>query len=183
MLPIISNNKKTYYLNIWKIVFSDEAIVKECRNLLDIFELFLICHFSNAKLKHMFFPMNCVKNDWRSSLSRDWLVLLRISEDGPSLEEFNPDASIYCWYTDKVRCLNAGPHNYPSKRKKSSDGEGVINLAALTLSDLENDESDEDVNFDWETFRFYFINTIWKVFWFCSKILAFHIGSSFLLLL
>ena len=36
MLPIISNNKKTY-LDIWKIVFSNEAIVKECRNILDIF--------------------------------------------------------------------------------------------------------------------------------------------------
>ena len=40
MLPIISNTKKTYYLDIWKIVFSNEGIVKECRNVLDIFELF-----------------------------------------------------------------------------------------------------------------------------------------------
>ena len=131
----------------------------------------------------MFSRMNRLKNDWRSSLSRDWLdVLLRISEDGPSLEEFHPDASIDYWYTDKVRRLNAGLHNYPSKCKKSSDGKEVIDLAALTLSDVENDESDE-VHFDWETFGFYFINTIWKVFSFCFKILAFHIGSSFLLLL
>ena len=50
MLPIISNNKKTY-LDIWKIVFSNEAIVKECRNVLDTFELFLICPFTNAKLE------------------------------------------------------------------------------------------------------------------------------------
>ena len=87
--------------------------------------------------------MNCVKTDWCSSLSRDRLdVLLRIREDGPSLEEFNPDASIDCWYTDKVHRLNTGPHNYPSKRKKSSDGKKVIDLAILTLSDLENNESD-----------------------------------------
>ena len=67
----------------------------------------------------MFSHMDRVKSDWRSSLSRGRLdVLLRISEDGPSLEEFNPDASSDCWYTDKVRQLNAGPHNYPSKRKK-----------------------------------------------------------------
>ena len=148
MLPIKSNNKKTYYLDIWKIVFSNEAIVKECRNVLDIFELFLICPFTNITLERMF--SNRVKNDWRSSLSTDRLnVLLSISEDGPSLEEFNPDASIDCQYTDKVHRLNAGPHNYPSKRKKSSDGKDVTDLAALKLSsDLENDESDEDVNFD-----------------------------------
>ena len=97
----------------------------------------------------MFSRMNRVKTDWRSSLSRDRLnVLLRISEDGPSLEEFNPDASIDCWYTDKVRRLNTGSHNYPSKRKKSSDGKEVNDLATLTLSDLENAESDGDVDFD-----------------------------------
>ena len=148
MLPVISNTKKTY-LNIWKIVFSNEAIVKECRKVLDIFELFLICPFMNAKLERMSSRMNRIKNDWHSNLSRDQLdVLLSISKDGPSLEEFNPDASIDCWYTDKVHRLNAGPYNYPFKCKKSSDGKEVINLAALTLSNLENDESDEDVNFD-----------------------------------
>ena len=57
----------------------------------------------------MFSRMNRVKTDWRSSLSRDRLdVLLRVSEDGPSLEEFNPDASIDCWYAHKVRDLNTG---------------------------------------------------------------------------
>ena len=50
-----------------------------------------------AKLELAFSRMNRVKTDRRSSLSRDRLdVLLRISEDGPSLEEFNPDASIDC---------------------------------------------------------------------------------------
>ena len=50
-----------------------------------------------AKLELAFSRMNRVKTDRRSSLSRDRLdVLLRISEDGPSLGEFNPDASIDC---------------------------------------------------------------------------------------
>ena len=109
MLPIISNNKKSSYLDIWKIVFTNAIIIKECRKVLDIFELFLICPFTNAKLERMFSHMNCIKTDWRSSLSRDQLdVLLCISKDGPSLEEFNPDASIDCWYAHKVRDLNTG---------------------------------------------------------------------------
>ena len=116
MLPIISNNKKSSYLDIWEIVFTNATIIKERRNVLDIFELFLICPFTNAKLERMFSSMNRVKTDWRSSLSRDQLdVLLHLGEDGPSLEEFNPDASIDRWYTDKVRRLNTGPHYYPSK--------------------------------------------------------------------
>ena len=61
------------------------------------FRTFLICPFTNAKLELAFSRMNRVKTDRRSSLSRDRLdVLLRISEDGPSLEEFNHDASIDC---------------------------------------------------------------------------------------
>ena len=61
------------------------------------FRTFLLCPFTNAKLERVFSRMNRVKTDRRSSLSRDRLdVLLRISEDGPSLEEFNPGASIDC---------------------------------------------------------------------------------------
>ena len=61
------------------------------------FRLFFICPFTNAKLKRVFSRMNRVKTDGHSSLSRDRLdVLLSISEDGPSLGEFNPDASIDC---------------------------------------------------------------------------------------
>ena len=80
---------------------------------------------------------------------RDWFdVLLHISEDGPSLEEFNPDASIDYCYNGKVHHLNTSPQNYPSECKKSSNGKEVIDLATLTLPDLENDESDGDVDFD-----------------------------------
>ena len=57
----------------------------------------MICPFTNAKLELAFSQINRVKTDRRSSLSRDRLyVLLRISEDSPSLQEFNPDASIDC---------------------------------------------------------------------------------------
>ena len=61
------------------------------------FRTFLIFPVTNSKLERLFSLMNRVKTDWRSSLSRDRLdVLLRISEDGPHLEEFNPDASNDC---------------------------------------------------------------------------------------
>ena len=150
LFPLISNPKKSKYLDIWKIVFTNKDLMKECRNILDVFELFLICPFTNAKLERMFSQMNRVKSDWRSCLSRERLdVLLRISEDGPSLEEFNPDLSIDRWYTEKVRRLNSGPHNYPSKRKRVTEGPNVVDIATLTLSDLENDDED-DGDFDFE---------------------------------
>ena len=74
------------------------------QNRFGYFRTFLICPFTNAKLELAFSRINRVKTDRRSSLtdrrsslSRDRLdVLLRIIEDSPSLQEFNPDASIDC---------------------------------------------------------------------------------------
>ena len=78
--------------HIWKCYYN-----KRMKKRFGYFLTFLICPFTNAKLELAFSRMNRVKTDRRSSLSRDRLdVLLRISEDGPSLEEFNPDASIDC---------------------------------------------------------------------------------------
>ena len=54
ILPIISNNKKSSYVDIWKIAFTKITITKKCRNILYIFELILICPFTDAKLKHIF---------------------------------------------------------------------------------------------------------------------------------
>lgn len=75
VLPIYANDKKKSYLEIWKSVFCDKTILKDCRNILDVFELFLICPFTNAKLERMFSRMSRVKSE-------------------PSIDE---------WYDDKIR--------------------------------------------------------------------------------
>ena len=59
-----------------------------------------------------------VKNDWWNKLGRERLeAILRISEKGPIIENFNPVIAIESWYNEKVRRLSAGQHNYPKKRK------------------------------------------------------------------
>lgn len=101
----------------------------------------------------MFSRMNRVKSDWRNRLNRDTLdELLRIGEDGPSLDDFNPDPAIDMWFTDKVRRLKTGRHNYPDKRKKAADGSALtsqtVDIAEYVLSDLESpsasSEEDDD---------------------------------------
>ena len=50
-----------------------------------------------------------VKNDWPNKLGHDRLeALLRISEEGPSIENFNHDIAIKSWYNEKIRRLSAG---------------------------------------------------------------------------
>jgi hypothetical protein len=75
--------------------------------------------------------------------------LLRISGDGPTLDDFNPDVAIDKWFTKKVRRLKTGRHNYPAKRKRTADGNAVtsadtVDIAEFVLSDLESPSSDED---------------------------------------
>ena len=93
----------------------------------------------------MFFRMIRAKNNWCNRLSRDRLSsTLMICEEGPDIEKFNPDVAISEWYDAKVRRLTSGPHNYPKKRKTSAEKSCVADLAAMTLSDLEDLDSDEE---------------------------------------
>ena len=46
------------------------------------------------------------------------------------------------WFDDKARRLSSGSHKYP-KRGKRNEGEQNIDIATLTLSDLEEEDDDE----------------------------------------
>ena len=64
MLPVIKNNTKATSLDIWKIIFMNEDVLKDCKNSLMIAELLLINPFSReAKLKRMFSYMSHIKTD------------------------------------------------------------------------------------------------------------------------
>ena len=101
----------------------------------------LIVPFANAKVKRIFSKMNQVKTDsWNRLLRARLDVFLRVGEEWPSIESFNADPVIDLWFNDRVRRLNAGPHNYNGK--KVNEGAGVVDLDSLTMSDLEDSEGD-----------------------------------------
>lgn len=127
-----------------KRIFTNSDVLTECSNILHVFEILLITPFTNAKVERTFSRMARVKCDWRNRLGRDRLdCLLQIGEEGPSIEEFSPDEAIEKWLNDKVRWLNSSSHKYPEKRKRNNERE-TVDIAALTLSDLENDSTDND---------------------------------------
>ena len=146
MIPIVKNNPDEHYLNIWQQVFKSKEIQPECRNIFHIIEILLCMLFSNTKLKRLFSRMAHVKNDYRNRLGRDLLnACLRINE-GCNIASFNPDSAISASYKKKERPLAAKPHNYSSKRKQvssASSSVSVVDIATITLSDLE--DSDEEL--------------------------------------
>ena len=116
MIPIIKNNPKEHYINIWQRVMKSDIISNDCPNILHIIEILLCMPFSNAKLEQMFSRMARVKTDYHNRLSRSLLdACLCVSEEGVSISSFDPDPAIKQWYEIKVQWLTASPHNYPSK--------------------------------------------------------------------
>lgn len=87
--------------------------------------------------------MNHEKNDWHNKLSSNSLDgLLGISEEGPSIEEFNTDPTNKLWYDGKVCRLNAGPYNCPTKHQLLNNKTQLTDLLTLMLSDFESNNEE-----------------------------------------
>ena len=91
----------------------------------------------------MFSCMLRVKTDWRNRLANERLNHnLRISEEGVSISNYNPNDDIAKWYNEKVS--NFKEQKYLKKQHKLSDGNSAVNTAAYVLSDFEESDDDED---------------------------------------
>ena len=156
VIPIIKNNPKEHYVTTWQRIFKSDYVRDDCGNILHIIEILLCTPFTNAKLERMFSRMACVKTDFRNRLGRRLLdACLRVSEDGPELEMFDPDPAISLWYEQKIRRLSASSHKYPKKRKNTTDtantSSSVVDLSSLTISDLDSDDDNLVDSFDDES--------------------------------
>ena len=99
------------YLEIWEKIFNSDY-KDSCKNILHIVALLLITPTTNAKLEQMLSQMNRIKTDWQNRLSREHLECnLCIGEEGPTSKDFNPEASISKWYSQKVRRISAVSSN------------------------------------------------------------------------
>ena len=89
-----------------------------------------------------------VKTDFRNQLGRERLsASFRISEEGSSITDFNPDPAIELWYNDKVRRLGSSSHKY-KKRSKIVGNDSVPELSTLSISDLESDSDNDSSSAD-----------------------------------
>ena len=92
------------YLDVWAAILSSPAGKEQFSNILNIVELLLITPISNAVVERMFSTMARMKPHLRNRMSRDRLdSLLRISEEGPSVKDYDPTAAIEQWYGQKKR--------------------------------------------------------------------------------
>ena len=107
-----------------------------------LFEILLAVPFTNAIVERLFSCMNRVKTDFRNRLRRSRLdTCLPVGEDHTSIEDFNPDRVIECWWNEKRWHLQSRPHNYPVKRVPRSSE--YVDLSSLKMLDLENSHVDK----------------------------------------
>ena len=92
VLPILQNNQKESYLEIWRRSFANTELMSDCKDVMHLFEILLVVPFINAIVERLFSHMNCVKTDFHNRLSRSRLdTCMRVGEDSTSIEDFNPD--------------------------------------------------------------------------------------------
>ena len=119
ILPILQNNQKESYLEIWHHSFANTELMSDCKNVMHLFEILLVVPFTNAIVERLFSRMNRVKTDFRNRLSRSRLdTCLRVGEDrSTSIEDFNPDRVIECWWNEKRWCLQCRNHTITLLKK------------------------------------------------------------------
>ena len=87
-----------------------------------------------------------VQTDWRNRLANERLDHnLRISEEGVSISDYNPNDDIVKQYNEKLRTFKgAKQQKYREKQHELSDSDSAINTPAYVLSDFEESDDDED---------------------------------------
>ena len=116
--------------------------MSDCKNVMHLFEILLVVPFTNAVVERLFSRMNRVKTDFRNRLSRSRLdKCLRVGEDRTSIEDFNPDRVIECWWNEKKAAFAVATTQLPVKKAPRSPE--YVDLSSLTMSDLENSDVDE----------------------------------------
>ena len=54
ILPILQNNQKESYLEIWCCSFANTELMSDCKNIMHLFEILLVVPFTNAIVEHLF---------------------------------------------------------------------------------------------------------------------------------
>ena len=73
LIPILTSRSKVDYLEVWKGIFKNEGVVRECRSVLHVIEILLITPFTNAKPERVFSRMNRIKTDSRNRFGQERL--------------------------------------------------------------------------------------------------------------
>ena len=141
------------YQAVWWRLFHAPVAV-EWTNILTLVELLFSLPVSNGKVERVFSQVNVIKSNKRTLLSNNTLDdLLRLSETGVPVKEFNPDHSIDLWWQNKVRRPNQ-KQKAPYKKQKTcidTDASTCSASTELTETDSDSDAESESLLESWDS--------------------------------
>ncbi|XP_077866709.1 zinc finger protein 862-like [Saccoglossus kowalevskii] len=77
---------------------------EDFKDLLHLIQLMLVIPVTSAQCERVFSAQNRIKSDCRSSLATQTVEhLIRISSDGPSLDDFDTESVARCWMNNSKR--------------------------------------------------------------------------------
>lgn len=139
----------TSYKKTWYRIFNSPRKT-QWKDILIMVELIFTIPVSNAKLERMFSKMKHVKTLNRSALKEKKLeAILRILEEGPPLQTYDPTPAIQLWMNAKYRRPNQRKRKTYKKRegKKSKIG-SLSDSDTMSEQETENENTDETSLFD-----------------------------------
>ncbi|KAK0144423.1 Zinc finger protein 862 [Merluccius polli] len=87
---------------LWQMLLTKDSYKQEYKNILELVKIMLVLPISAAQCERGFSAQNRIKNSTRSSLAVSTTEdLMRISLEGPSVEEFDPTPAVDRWLTSK----------------------------------------------------------------------------------
>ena len=108
--------------SLWKMFLSKDPYKSDLKDILHLVEILLVLPISAAGCERMVSSQNRIKSSLRASLKTSSLEgLIRISAQGPSLEEFDPVPSVNRWFArDRSKGERQRRPNFSQCQKKSS---------------------------------------------------------------
>ncbi|XP_060777194.1 zinc finger protein 862-like isoform X1 [Neoarius graeffei] len=96
--------KDKHYSGLWETMLTKEPYREDYKNILELVHMMLVLPISAAQCERGFSAQNRIKNSKRSCLAVSTTEdLMRISLEGPSLEDFDPSPAVDRWMDSAKR--------------------------------------------------------------------------------
>ena len=108
--------KDKIYLSLWELMLTREPYCSDYKNILHLVHILLVLPVSSAVCERGFSSQKRIKSDARASLHTDTVEdLIRISVEGPSLEDFDARESVANWFSQGQKARRPNYRCWPSE--------------------------------------------------------------------
>lgn len=96
--------KDKAYVDLWATLLTKTPYKEDLKDVLHLVEILLVLPISAAQCERAISAQNRIKNESRCCLGGQTLEdLMRISLEGPSLADFNPESAVKAWFRSSER--------------------------------------------------------------------------------